>query len=62
MIDNNKIGKYIRELRNKSKLTQEELSEKIFVSRQAVSNWETGKDAPRHHHPLRTPPEYYWRM
>ena len=46
MIDNNKIGKYIRELRNKSKLTQEELSEKIFVSRQAVSNWETGKDAP----------------
>ena len=46
MIDNDKIGSYIKELRTKHNLTQEELADTIHVSRQAVSNWETGKDAP----------------
>ena len=46
MIDSDKIGKYIKELRKNNKLTQEELADKIYVSRQAVSNWERGKDAP----------------
>jgi len=46
MIENDKIGKYIKDLRIKNKMTQEELAIKIHVSRQAVSNWETGKDAP----------------
>lgn len=34
------IGKKIRDLRKEKKLTQEELSEKLGVSAQAVSKWE----------------------
>lgn len=40
------IAKNIRRLRQKNGLTQEELAEKLFVTRQAVSNWETGKNQP----------------
>lgn len=40
------IGKNIRELRIKEKLTQDELAEKLFVTRQTVSNYETGKSRP----------------
>jgi len=35
----------ILNVRIKSGLTQEEFAEKLFVSRQAVSRWETGKTA-----------------
>ncbi len=40
------IAKNIKKLRQKKKLTQEELAEKLYVTRQAVSNWETGKNQP----------------
>lgn len=40
------IGKKIRDLRKRKKLTQEELSEKIGVSAQAVSKWEKGISLP----------------
>lgn len=46
MIDNEKIGKYIKKVRKENKLTQEELAKKLYISRQAVSNWEKGKTAP----------------
>ena len=36
----------IYELRTKKELSQEELAEKIFVTRQAVSRWETGETMP----------------
>ena len=36
----------IYELRTKNDLTQDELAEKLFVTRQAVSRWETGETVP----------------
>ena len=36
----------ILQLRNRENLSQEELAEKLFVTRQAVSRWETGETLP----------------
>ncbi len=36
----------IRELRTKNGLSQDELAEKVYVTRQAVSRWETGETVP----------------
>ena len=36
----------IVELRTKNGLSQEDLAEKVFVTRQAVSRWETGETVP----------------
>ena len=36
----------ILQLRNRDKLSQEELAEKLFVTRQAVSRWENGETLP----------------
>lgn len=41
-----KIGTIIRNHRIARGLTQEELGAKVFVSKQAVSKWETGKTLP----------------
>lgn len=41
-----KIGAIIRNHRIAKGLTQEELGSKVFVSKQAVSKWETGKTLP----------------
>lgn len=40
------IGKQIKKYRTEMELSQEELSEKIFVSRQTISNWENNKNYP----------------
>ena len=40
------IGKQIKKYRTEMKFSQEELSEKIFVSRQTISNWENNKNYP----------------
>ena len=40
------IGKNIRALRERRGLTQEELAQALFVTRQTVSNYETGKSRP----------------
>lgn len=41
-----KNNNIILELRNKKGLSQEELAEKVFVTRQAVSRWENGETVP----------------
>lgn len=38
--------KTILDIRKKNNLTQEELADKLFVTRQAVSRWETGDTIP----------------
>ena len=38
-----KLGEMIKEAREKAGLTQEQLGEKLFISKQAISNWELGK-------------------
>ncbi len=40
------IGMNIRILRKKHKLSQEQLAEKVNVSRQTVAKWETGEGLP----------------
>lgn len=40
------IGKNIKQLRVQKNMTQDELAEKLFVTRQTVSNYETGRSRP----------------
>lgn len=40
------IGKTIKKYRTEKGMTQDQLAEKLNVTRQAVSNWETGKTQP----------------
>lgn len=40
------IGKNIRSLRKTKHMTQDQLAEKLFVTRQTVSNYETGRSRP----------------
>ena len=46
MLDYEKIGNFLRELREKHGLSQQMLGHKVYVSRQAVSQWELGKCFP----------------
>ncbi len=43
------IGTQIRKYRTEMELSQEELAERVYVTRQTVSNWETGKSYPDVH-------------
>ena len=40
------FGEKIQKLRNQNKWTQEQLAEKLYVSKTAVSKWESGKGYP----------------
>ena len=45
-MDQQKIGRFISELRKELGMTQTELGEKLGVSYKAVSKWETGRNLP----------------
>ena len=45
-MDQEKIGKLIKDLRIKNNLTQKEFADKYNVTYQAVSKWENGKNMP----------------
>jgi transcriptional regulator with XRE-family HTH domain len=40
------LGKQIKKYRTQNNLSQEEFAEKVFVSRQTISNWENDKSYP----------------
>lgn len=46
------LSKQIRYFRNRDGMSQEELAEKIYVSRQTISNWENEKSYPDIHNLL----------
>ena len=45
-MDQEKVGKFIKDLRKKNGLTQKELADSLGVTYQAVSKWENGKSIP----------------
>lgn len=46
VMDQEKFGKFIKEIRKKNNLTQKQLAEKYNVTYQAVSKWENGLNMP----------------
>ena len=40
------VGRFIAQCRKNKNLTQTQLAEKLNISNQAVSKWETGKNMP----------------
>lgn len=40
------VGNQIKKYRDQLHLSQEQLAEKIYVTRQTISNWETNKSYP----------------
>lgn len=45
-MDQQKIGAFLKTLRKEKNITQEELADKMNVSRRTVSRWETGSNLP----------------
>ena len=43
------LGQRIKDCRTKAEMTQEELADKLYVSRQTVSNWENDRSYPDIH-------------
>ncbi len=46
MFDQEKIGKFVAEMRREQNLTQKQLAEMVGVSDKTVSKWETGRSLP----------------
>ena len=50
MIDFRKVGRKISSYRKRKNLSQNELAERMYVSRQLVSKWENGTGIPKIDH------------
>lgn len=46
MMEQEKIGRFIAELRKEKNMTQEQLAEKLNVTGKSISRWENGKTMP----------------
>ena len=46
MMDQKKIGRFLRELRTEKKLTQAQFAEIIGVTNRSISRWENGVNMP----------------
>ena len=44
--ENVRTNEVLKRLRVEKQMTQDEMAEKLFVTRQAVSRWETGETTP----------------
>lgn len=45
-MEQEKIGKFISQLRKEKNMTQKDLAEKIGVTDRAISKWENGRGMP----------------
>ena len=45
-MDQQKMGAFLKRLRNEKNLTQEQLAERFNTTRRSVSRWETGSNLP----------------
>lgn len=52
MIDFRKVGRKISFFRKRKNLSQDDLAERMYVSRQLVSKWENGTGIPKIDHIL----------
>lgn len=50
MIDFRKVGRKISSYRKRKNLSQDELAERMYVSRQLVSKWKNGTGIPKIDH------------
>lgn len=57
-MDMTRIGHFLSHLRKEKGISQDELAQQIYVSRQAISNWERGERLPDHEN-LLSLAEYY---
>ena len=46
MLDGAKMGRFLAAKRKEAKMTQQQLAERLHVSFQAVSKWESGQSDP----------------
>ena len=46
-MEKNMIGEYLRDLRRRRGMSQQELALALGVSKQTISNWEVGRKVPR---------------
>ena len=45
-MDSNKIGLFIKQLREEKKISQQQLADELFIDRSLISKWENGNLAP----------------